>query len=78
MWCLLWTVRQPVVKEKLEKVTYPKFFSAFERLLRQHGKDFFCGPKVRRLHDRMTEAGVVENPRAAVEVGGMEAPRCAG
>lgn len=74
MWCLLWGVRQPVVKEKLEKVTYPKFFSAFERLLRQHGKDFFCGPKVRRpLNDRVTEAGVGENPRAAVEAGGIEA-----
>jgi hypothetical protein len=34
------------MKEKLEKHTYPKFFTAFEKLLEQHGKDYFCGPKV--------------------------------
>lgn len=41
-----WFLSQAAMKEKLEKHTYPKFFTAFEKLLEQHGKDYFCGPKV--------------------------------
>ena len=36
-------VDKPLMKEKLEKDVYPRFFSAFENLLDADGKGFFYG-----------------------------------
>lgn len=34
---------KPGMKENLERQTYPRFFSAFEHLLKDHGDGFFYG-----------------------------------